>query len=82
MKHSNKKTNKQQELLRLYSRSKPTQTHVFKIKNAPISKINNNFEQTKPLTLKELLVSLLLTFFLVGIQLLISQFIIRKGMNF
>lgn len=80
MKHK-KANNKQKELLRLYQQKDSTNTR-FKIKSKTTNNKTTPIKQARPLTIKKLLISLLLTFSLVGIQLLISQFIIRKGVNF
>ena len=61
------------ELEKLYQNQDQPQNR-FKIKVKTKNVTYNNIKKTKPLSTKELLFSLLLTFVIITIQLLISQF--------
>lgn len=65
---------RQKELERLYQPQNQTLNH-FKIKNKPSSKTYNNLEKQSPLSSREFVFSLLLTFVIITIQLLISRLI-------
>ena len=62
-----------EELKNLYQNQEQPQNR-FKIKAKTGSKTYNNIKKTRPLSTKELLFSLLLTFVIITIQLFISQF--------
>jgi len=72
MKHQKTSIKRAQELKKLYQNQTPAR---FKIKNKPPNKTHNNIKKTNALSTKELLFSLLLTFVIITIQLLISKLI-------
>jgi len=72
MKHQKTSTKRAQELKKLYQNQNPIR---FKIKTKTPNKTHNNIKKTNALSTKELLFSLLLTFVIITIQLLISKLI-------
>jgi hypothetical protein len=74
MKQKQKTKRREEELLRLYQ-NKEKEGGQFKIKVPKVKQKKTISNQIKPLSLKSLGISLLLTFVIISVQLLISQFI-------
>ncbi len=74
MKQRSVSNKRNQELLRLYQETQQNPNH-FKIKAVKTTQTNHKTNQIKPLSLKGLLFSLLLTFIIITVQLFISRFI-------
>jgi hypothetical protein len=74
MKQKQKTKRREEELLRLYQ-NKKKEGGQFKIKTPKARQKKTISNQIKPLSLRSLGISLLLTFAIISVQLLVSQFI-------
>lgn len=75
MKHKEKSKRRQKELLELYQTQQPKKTHFKITQKSPVIKKEPSRNEVRPLSLKNLLFSLLLTFVIISVQWYISKFI-------